>query len=129
MFFVRGRRRLCAGVQWDAFHGGDETVAAARQGFDETRLLGRIAEGAAERLDRRIHAMLEIDEGVGRPQAALQLLAGEQLAGLFEKQGENLKGTAGEVDLHTVLAQLAGTKINLVGVEAKPTLGRKFVAH
>jgi hypothetical protein len=125
----RGRRKLCAVVGRDAFHGGDETVAAARQGFDETRVLMRIAESAAERLDRCIHAMLEIDEGVGGPEAGLQLFSGEQLAGLFEKQGENLEGTAGEMDLRTVFAQLAGTEINLVGVEAKPTVGRKFVAH
>jgi hypothetical protein len=124
-----GRKKLGTSFQGSPFDGGDETVAAARKGFDETRMLVRIAEGAAERLDRCVHAMLEIDEGVGGPEAALQLFSGEQLAGLFEKQGENLEGASGEMDLRTVFAKFARTEINLVGVEAKPTLGRKCIAH
>jgi hypothetical protein len=126
---ARRRRKLGSSFRRSPFYCCDETVAAARKGFDETRVLVRIAEGAAERLYRCIHAVLEIDEGVGRPEAALQLLPSKQFAGLFEKKGENLEGAAGEMDLRTVFAKLARTKINLVGVEAKPTLGRKFVAY
>jgi hypothetical protein len=124
-----GRRKLGASFRGRPFDGGDETVAAARKGFDETRVLVRIAESATQHQDRSVHAMLEIDEGVGGPEAALQFFSGEQLAGLFEKQGENLEGAPGEMDLRTVFAKLAGTEINLIGVEAKPTVGQKFVAH
>jgi hypothetical protein len=124
-----GRRKFGTSFRGNPFDGGDETVAAPRKGFDETRVLVGIAESAAQHQDRSVHAVLEIDESVGRPQAALQLFSCEQLAGLFEKQGENLEGTAGEMDLRTVLAKLARTEINLVDVEAKPTVGRKFVAH
>ena len=99
-------------------HGGDKTVAAARKRFDEARILVRITQGAAERLDRCVYAVLEINEGVRRPQASLQFFACEQLAGLFQQEGENLEGPARQTNLSTVLAELAGAQVNMVGVES-----------
>lgn len=89
----------------------------------------RIAERAAERLDRCVHAVLEIDEGVGRPEAALQFFSSEQLAGMFKKQRENLEGAAGETDFSAVFAELSGTEINLVGIEPEIIFRASFVAH
>lgn len=48
---------------------------------------------------------------------------------MFEKQGENLEGAAGETDLSAVFAELTGTEIDLVGVEAKIIFRAKVVAH
>jgi hypothetical protein len=127
LLVVKRRRR--SGRWLNPFHGGDEAVAAARKGLNEARLLVRITKGAAERLNRRVHAVLEIDEGVGRPEPVLQFFAREQFARLFKEQGENLERPASETDFPAVLAQLAGAKVNVVGVEAKPTFGRKLIVH
>jgi hypothetical protein len=89
----------------------------------------RITQGASKRPDRRVHTVLEINEGVGGPQTILQFFSSEQFPGLFKQQCENLKGPAGQTHLPTVFAELARTEVNVVGVEAEPTLKRKLVAH
>ena len=66
------------------------------------------SQSAPQRLDRRVHAMLEIDERIGGPQPSLQLFSCEQLAGLFQKQRQNLKRPPGQANLPPVFAQLAG---------------------
>ena len=133
----RGRRcgnrgRSCCGGGGGclySFYRGDETVAAARKRFDVARIFVGVAERAAQSLDRGVHAVFEIHEGVGGPEAFLQFLAGEEFAGLFEEKREDLEGAAGEADLAAVFAQLAGAEINLIGVEAKPIHRRNLIAH
>jgi hypothetical protein len=89
----------------------------------------RIAERAPQRLDRGVHAVLEIHKRVHGPQTALQFLSREQFARLFEQQRENLKGPASETDFSAMFTQLTRAEVNVVGVEAEPTFGREFVAH
>ena len=48
---------------------------------------------------------------------------------LLKKKGENLERSTGEMYLPTVLAEFAGTEINLVGVETKPIFEGRLVAH
>jgi hypothetical protein len=48
---------------------------------------------------------------------------------MFQQQRENLEGPASETDFATVLAEFTGAKINMVGVETKPTFMRKLVGH
>jgi hypothetical protein len=55
-------------------------MAFARQSLDEARIIGRIPQRLAQLLDRRVDAVLELDEGVGRPQRLLQFFAGDNLA-------------------------------------------------
>ena len=73
--------------------------------------------------------MLEIHEGIGRPQLGLQLFARQQFAGLFEKHGEDLKGTAGETNFVAVLAQLARAQVDVVGAEADFSLKWTYIRH
>src|SRR5262249_26494982 len=47
-----------------------------RNRLDEARVSRRIAERFAQALDRCVQAVLEVDEGVVRPQARAQLVAG-----------------------------------------------------
>jgi len=125
--FGRSNRRL---DMWlNLFYGGDETIAAARKRLNETRLLVRIAKRAAQSLNRRVHAMLEIDEGIGGPKTFLQILSSEEFARVLQQQSENLEGPTGETDLATVFAQFASAKINVVGIEAKATFMQKLVGH
>ena len=123
----RNKRRFS--VWLNPFHGGNETAAAARKRLDKAGLLVRIAECAAESLNRCVHAMLEIDEGVGGPKALLQFFSGQEFARMFQQQRENLEGPASETDFATVLAEFAGAKIDMVVIETKPAFVRKLVGH
>ena len=73
--------------------------------------------------------MLEIHEGIGGPQLGLELFASQQFAWLFEKHGEDLKGTAGEANFVAVLAQLARMQIDVIGAEADLALKWVYIRH
>ena len=62
--------------------------------------------------------MVEIDEGVGRPELLLQLLPGDHIAGTLQQHGQNLEGLLLEFDPQPVPAQLAGVQVGLKGAEA-----------
>ena len=116
------RRRNC-------FDSGNEAIAAARKCLHVARLLVRITKSATQRLDSGVHAVLKIDEGISRPKALLQLLAGEQLARLFKQQGEDLKGAAGQTNLAAMLAEFACAEVNVIGAEAQLGRNGERVAH
>src|SRR6266849_60734 len=67
--------------------GSDETIATAGESFDETGTVGGITESVAEAFDSGIEAMIEVDEGVGRPELALQFFAGNKLAWFGQEKG------------------------------------------
>jgi len=54
---------------------GNEPVTALRQGFDETGILGIVAQRLAELVDRDSQAVIEVDRRVSAPKLLLQLLA------------------------------------------------------
>lgn len=127
---LKGRSKRCPGdVRLNSFYCSDKTVTAPRKRLDEPRLLVRIAKSAPERLYRCVHAMLKIDKSVRRPQMLLQFFSSEQFAGPFKQQCEDLEWSRREAHLQTVLANLSGVEIDLVGVETNPTLGWNLVAH
>jgi hypothetical protein len=66
--------------------GSDETVATAGESFDETGIVSGITESVPKTLDGGVEAMLEVDEGVGRPELALQLFPGDELAGFGQEK-------------------------------------------
>ena len=49
------------------FERSDEAVSASREGLNESRIGGRIAQCVANLVDGRVNAVIEIDEGIGRP--------------------------------------------------------------
>src|SRR5437016_8695099 len=70
--------------------GSEKAVAAARESFDEARIFGGIAQGVAQALDGGIQAVIEVHESVRRPKLAAQLFPGDHLAGLLEKECQDL---------------------------------------
>src|SRR5208282_3554847 len=90
----------------------DETVSAAGQGLDESRARCGIAERLAYLVYRGIQAVIEIDEGVGRPDFFAQVVAGDNLTGILQQGSEDLKGLFLKPDASAVLAQLSGVQIN-----------------
>jgi hypothetical protein len=103
----------------ELFDGSDETVAATGQGLDEAGIIGGVAEGFAELVDGGVEAVAEIDKGVLRPDALAELIAGDELAGVFEESGQNLKGLARKLDANPGFAQFTGGKVHGEGAEAK----------
>jgi hypothetical protein len=73
--------------------------------------------------------MFEIHESVGGPELGLQFFAREQFAWLFEKHGEDLKGTAGEANFVAVFAQLASTQVDAISAEADLSLKWNCIRH
>jgi hypothetical protein len=71
--------------------GSYEAVAATGQSLYKARLLSGIVQRFAQTFDHAVQAMLEIDVGIGRPQPLGQLVTGNQLAGSFQKHGQNLE--------------------------------------
>jgi hypothetical protein len=57
--------------------------------------------------------VLEVHEGVRRPELQPQLVAGDQLAGMRQQGGQQLQGLALHVDLLAGPPQLAGAEIQL----------------
>ncbi len=72
---TRSRRNL------HSLHRRDKPVTSAGQRFNESRLVGRVAEHLAKARNRIVKAMVEIDEGIGRPNLSPKLLSRDHLAG------------------------------------------------
>jgi hypothetical protein len=106
--------------------GSDETIAAFGESFDEAGVVGFVGEGVAEFVDGGVEAVFEIDEGVFGPEAFLELLAGDDQAGVFQKDGEDLEGTILELEANAGFAEFAGEQIGFIGAEAddRGKLGR-----
>ena len=52
-------------------HGRNEPITATCESFDESRIVGGIAQSIAQTFDRGVETMFEIDERVRRPEARL----------------------------------------------------------
>ena len=114
-----GLRESCRAIRHD-FHRGDETVAASRDGLNESRIVSRIAESVAQFVDRCIEAVVVIDERVRGPELQPQFFARHHVAGTREQLQENLERLPHYARARlAVLAQLARAAIQLVQAEAK----------
>ena len=61
--------------------------------------------------------MVEIHEGVGRPQFAAELLAGNHFPGPFQQRRQYLEGLFLQLDFLSLTTQFAGAKIDLKDTE------------
>jgi hypothetical protein len=91
----------------DSLDGSEETIAAAGESFDESRTAGRVAEGLANAVDRRVDAVLVVDERALWPKHAGDLVARNQLARLLEEHEKNLEWLGVQLYAHPLPAQLA----------------------
>ena len=108
------RRAGCAPAAL-ALDGRNEPVPAPVQRLDKSRIVRVVAERGAQALDRRIQAVLEIDEGPGGPQTLAQLFARHHLARPFEHHREYLKRLILKPDADAALPQLARAQIDFEG--------------
>jgi len=103
--------------------GYEKAVAATRESFDEARIFCGITQCAAQALDGGIQAVVEVHEGVRRPQLAAQLFPGDHLAGPFKKECQELERLVLELDFRAVSAEFTGTKVGFEDPEADDTVG------
>jgi len=103
------------------FDGADEAVATLGESLDKTHVAGRIAQGLSQFVDRRIEAVVEINEDFIWPEPDTQFLTTDQFSGSFQEQGQDLKRLTGETDLGAVLPQLTRLQVNLITLEADET--------
>ena len=87
---------------------GDESVAAAGHGFDESRVLGRIAERMAQPRDRGVEALLEIDECLLVPELAPELFTRDETVGAAMARLARMSSSPGRIPMLRWLA-LAGS--------------------
>ena len=101
---------------WRRFELTNEPIAATRQRFDKSRALRRVAEDLPDLVDGGVEIALDIHKRV-RPESLLQLLPREYVSRTLQQNGQNLKRLATELQLHSGLAQLTGSKINFECLE------------
>jgi len=73
--------------------------------------------------------MIEIDESIFRPQHLSQLLAGDGLPGPLQQNSEDLKGLALQLELKTLLTQLARLQVKLESPETDYPPGLSRFMH
>jgi hypothetical protein len=112
---VLGRRRFCCG----AVDRRDKAVSTAGQGFDEAWVRGGIPQRLANLVHRSIQAMIEIDEGIGRPDCFAQVVARDDLTCVLQERGQDLKRLFLQPDASPILAQLSGGQVRLKNAKSQ----------
>ena len=99
--------------------GRDESITAARQRLNETRVLGAIAERFPQLANRATDGVVEIDLGVFRPELFPNFFPVHHIASAMKQESENLKRLLLDSDPDAVLAQLAHALIYFKSAELK----------
>ena len=72
-----------------------------------------VAQRFAQLPHRAIEGQIEVDERVGGPEPLPQLLARDDVAGMFQEQLQNLKRLIGQPNLDAAFSQLSRPEIGL----------------
>ena len=91
----------------------NESVTTPRYGFDEPRPSSVVAERHSEPPNRRVEAVLEVDESAVGPEAAAQLVTRHDLSRVLQKQTEHLERLILQSDACRPVAQLARSPVQL----------------
>ena len=70
----------------------DEAIASFGECLDKAGTVGGVAEGFADLVDGGAEGVVEVNDRVTTPETQLELLPGDDLAGVLEERGENFKG-------------------------------------
>jgi hypothetical protein len=108
------------------FHRGNEPIAAAGKGLDESRTIGIITECQPYLVDAVMDPVLEVDEGIIAPKLLLDLLSANEASCSSSKKGEDFEGLRLELDGAAVFDELAATRIQREAVKTEDLLLRRF---
>ena len=100
------RRRGRASIDWSL-----EPISTPWKRLDESRCRRRVAKSLAQPFDRRVQAVLEIDEGIVAPEFTTQIVARHQCAGRPHQERENAKRLDRQEKPAAVLRQLPRPQI------------------
>jgi hypothetical protein len=97
----------------EAFDRGDEAVAAADDGGDETRFIGVFIESAADFANGGVDAFVDLHELAGPPDGVGDLLAGDDRLAAPDQEEQHIEGDA--LDFHgpAVFEEAMGGRVNL----------------
>jgi hypothetical protein len=107
-------------------HGSEKPVAAAGESSNKPGIFRGIAQGVAEAFDGGIEAVIEINEGVSRPQLGAQLFPGDQFARPGQEKRQDLEGLVLEPDFGAVPAKFPGTEVSLKYPKGNEAVGFVF---
>jgi hypothetical protein len=107
-------------------HGSEKPVPTAGKRLDEARVFRGIAQGVAEAFDGGIEAVIEINEGVSRPQLGAQLLPGDKFARPVQEKRQDLEGLVLQPDLGAVPAKFPGAEVSLKYPKGNEAVGFVF---
>jgi hypothetical protein len=121
--------RLLSSISATVLHGANEPIPPPRQGLDQAGAVRPGAQRIAQPVDDGIHALVEIDHPVVRPEAPAQLLPGHQLSRALEQRGQGNKGLVGERNARAFLEELLRARIRLEGSEPDSTVCCTLFGH
>ena len=92
-------------------HRRDESVSAPRQGLDVPRTRRRISQGLPQFVHGRVQAVVEVHEGVGRPQFLAHLLACDHVAGTLSSNASTWNGCSCSRNFAPFLRSSPGSEV------------------
>jgi hypothetical protein len=95
----------------------DKAIPTLSEGLNEDGCFRRFTQRLAQSLDGYIQTMIEVDEGVCRPELTAQFLPANHLAGPFKQCRQHLKWLFLELYPLSPLVQFPGMEIDLEGTE------------
>jgi hypothetical protein len=112
-----GRRdsggRVGIGGAGNFFDRSKESVTRFRHGLDENRIVSGIVERKTQPFHCAVQAEFKIDIDVGGPEAVLQFLASDELAGFLEQDFEDAKRLFLDSDPAALLVELPARGMKL----------------
>jgi len=77
------------------------------------RTLSVVIQSRPQPLHGIVQALLEVHEGLSWPELLLQFFSGDGLARVLEEHGKNIHRLTLQPNLHSLLAEFPGTRIEL----------------
>jgi len=109
-----GRRRFGDGLRPPiALYRRHESVATPGKRFDIDGVVGRVSQGFAQLVDGLVQALLIIHERAVGPKTPLEVLAGNDLTGLFQQRLQDLEWLLLHFQTDAVFVELASLKVEL----------------
>ncbi len=104
-------------------HRGNKPVSPARQRFDVSRRVDRIAYHFANAGNGIVKTMIEVNESVVRPDLRSKFVARHDIARTIQQGGKYLERLALQSEFYAVFPELARAGIQFEYVEAKSAKG------
>jgi len=111
------RGRLRRDAQY--LNGWQKAITALGEGFDEAWIRGGIPQNFAELVDDGIQAVVEVDESIPGPKLLSELFAADDLAGVLQKNHQNLERLVLQAELHPGFSHFAAGRVSLEYAKAE----------